>query len=252
MYAQEESHWWYVGMRTILLSLYPPTSKRDSIRSLDAGCGTGFNLAWLEERYGGIAIGLDYIAHALPYCRARRAVDLVRGNVADLPFADGAFGLVTCLDVLTQLETEAMRLRALHEIRRVLEPGGLALIRVAAHRWLLSSHDEEIRTFHRFGAGELREALNDSGFQLLRFTFANSFLFPVAVVWRMLKRIGLGPAGSDVSVNTRGPQWFNVALRTVLSVEGALLRNTHISLPFGLSILAVARRPSQCYTSIRH
>lgn len=56
----------------------------------------------------------------------RRDVD-VRLNIEALPFKDNAFDIVFCSHVLPEVERD---LKALEEIRRVLDPGGWALVSV--------------------------------------------------------------------------------------------------------------------------
>lgn len=41
----EEQYWWFVGMRRILDVIGSPASRKSCLRVLDAGCGTGYNLA---------------------------------------------------------------------------------------------------------------------------------------------------------------------------------------------------------------
>ena len=87
-------------------------------RVLDAGCGEGV----LVEQYAGrLAIeGLDP-NYTAPHVR--------QGSLAALPYPDEAFDRVLCLDVLEHLAYEEQP-RALAEIRRVLRPGGEALVSV--------------------------------------------------------------------------------------------------------------------------
>jgi SAM-dependent methyltransferase len=87
-------------------------------RVLDAGCGEGV----LVEQYAGrLAIeGLDP-NYAAPHVR--------QGSLTALPYPDGSFDRVLCLDVLEHLAYEDQP-RALAEIRRVLCPGGEALVSV--------------------------------------------------------------------------------------------------------------------------
>jgi SAM-dependent methyltransferase len=243
MYLQEESHWWFVGMRAIVLSLLPTSALPPSPRTLDAGCGTGYNLSWFKEQYGSKASGLDYYRYAFPFCRRRGEMDLVQGDIASLPFVSGSFDLVASLDVLQQVPDEGARARAVMEFQRVLKPGGWFVIRVAAFEWLRSSHDNELLTQRRFGAREFRELINGAGFQIVRFTFANSFLFPLAALWRCLKKIGLVPGGSDVRPTTRGTAWLNDAMESLLRLEAAVLQKGAVSLPMGLSLIVVARKP---------
>lgn len=82
---------------------------------LDAGCGEGV----LVQEYAGMLRmeGVD----------ANYRSDLVReGSVTALPYADGTFDEVLCLDVLEHL-TFAEQPVAVGELFRVLKPGGGAL-----------------------------------------------------------------------------------------------------------------------------
>ena len=134
LYALEESLWWFVGMRevtrAVLDPLCPPGRRRDI---LDAGCGTGGMLTWLE-RYadGGRVAGVDISADALDFCRSRGLRDVARASVTALPFDAETFDLVTSFDVLVQLPGEGSDELAMREMFRVLRPGGLVVIEDSA------------------------------------------------------------------------------------------------------------------------
>ena len=243
MYREEERHWWYAGMRAIVLSLLPPDSLPAGPLVLDAGCGTGYNLGWLRQQYGAHVTGTDYSPLALDLCRRRGERALVRADAASLPYSSDLFDLVVSFDVLTHLRDESARSGALREFLRVLRPGGHLLVRVAAYECLRSSHDAAIMTRHRYGRRELRDAVLDAGFRPLRLTSANTILFPAAVLWRTLKRIGLAPAGSDVRARTRGSDRVNRTLTSILRMEAAMLRRGSLDFGFGLSILLLAVKP---------
>jgi SAM-dependent methyltransferase len=240
MFEEEESHWWYIGMRTIVLSLLPPASLPANPRVLDAGCGTGFNLEWLEQNYNARVTGFDYAQLGLEFCRRRGGQSIARADAAAVPFFSGIFDLVVSFDVLTQLKDEAARNAALREFQRVLKPGGRLLLRVAAYEFLRSSHDEVIMTYHRFGRRELRDMATNAGLRPIRLTGANTLLFPAAAVWRILKKAGLAPAGSDVRSSTRGSSGLNRAMTNLLKLEAAILRRSNF--PFGLSIFLLAEK----------
>lgn len=94
---------------------------RPGDRVLDACCGTG-DLAIAAREAGGDVTGLDFSERMLE--RARRkssAVEWVRGDLLELPFADASFEAATVgFGVRNVADTE----RALAELRRVLVPGG--------------------------------------------------------------------------------------------------------------------------------
>ena len=240
MFEEEENHWWYVGMRSIVLSLLPPAALPSNPRVLDAGCGTGYNMAWLKQKYGASVTGFDYSALGLEFCLRRGEYSLSRADAASIPFSSGIFDLVVSFDVLTQLKDETARNAALREFQRVLKPRGRLLLRVAAYEFLRSSHDEVIMTYHRFGKKELRDSAINAGLRPIRLTGANTLLFPVAALWRILKKAGLAPAGSDVRSITRGSNGLNRAMINLLKLEAAILRRGDF--PFGLSIFMLAEK----------
>ena len=242
MYEEEENHWWYVGMRLIVRSMLRPSSFAPHFRALDAGCGTGYSMGWLRLNYGCSVAGIDSYAEGLAFSRRRGERNLAQADVAALPFRSGVFDLVTSFDVLSHVRDESSCARALGEFFRVLKRGGVLLVRVAAYDWLRSSHDDEILTYHRFGRRELREAVSSAGFHISRATFANTFLFPGAVLWRCLKKLGVAPAGSDVRSSTRGPGWMNRTLLEFLALEAKLLNRARFGFPFGLSLFIEAVR----------
>lgn len=98
---------------------------------LDCGCGRGFYLKMLRHLGSARLFGVDL---ELPYLRkARRntarlpAVLVGNASIYDLPFPDGTFDAVILSEILEHVDRDV---DALREIRRVLKPGGLALITV--------------------------------------------------------------------------------------------------------------------------
>jgi ubiquinone/menaquinone biosynthesis C-methylase UbiE len=244
LYALEESLWWFTGMRevtrAVLDPLCPPGPRREI---LDAGCGTGGMLSWLE-RYagGGRVVGIDFAADALGFCRGRGLRDVAQASVTALPFADETFDLVTSFDVLVQLPGEGSDETAMREMFRVLRPGGVAFARAAAYEWMRSGHDEALDTQRRYTLTRLTGRMRRAGFCVRRATYANSLLLPAAILRRLvLKRLGLADAGSDVK--PPGSDRLNRALASALRVEARLLERPGLSLPAGLSAVCVAERP---------
>ena len=249
MYCLEEEFWWFAGMREITASLLDPLlparapSDRDRT-ILDAGCGTGGNLEWLARYAGqGRVVGIDFDSTAMAFCRERGHRELARGSATVLPFADQSFDLVTSFDVLVQIPGEGTDELAMREMWRVLRPDGIAFVRCAAYAWMRSGHDEALETQRRYGLDELCEKMKMAGFEVLRATYANSLLFPVAAIRRLaLKKLGLADGGSDVKPLPPSLQWLNRAMANALRAEALWLRNSQARLPFGLSAICVARK----------
>jgi ubiquinone/menaquinone biosynthesis C-methylase UbiE len=97
---------------------------------LDAGCGTGLNLASLPPG----SVGLDINPRNLAIVRARLPNHVAaEGDIESMPFADSTFETVVCTEVLEHVPHPES---ALAEIRRVLRPGGLLLGSVPARSWI--------------------------------------------------------------------------------------------------------------------
>jgi SAM-dependent methyltransferase len=243
LYALEESLWWFTGMRevtsAVLDPLCPPGRRRDI---LDAGCGTGGMLTWLERYAGGGRVaGIDLSADALDFCRCRGLRDVAQASVTALPFADETFDLVTSFDVLVQLPGEGSDETAMREMFRVLRPGGVAFARAAAYEWMRSGHDEALDTQRRYTLTRLKERMTRAGFRVRRATYANSLLLPAAVVRRLvLKRLGLADPGSDVK--PPGSDRLIRALASALKAEASYLKRPGAKLPAGLSAICVAEK----------
>jgi SAM-dependent methyltransferase len=233
MYEAEERQWWYAGMRAISLALLAPELPRGRLAFLDAGCGTGVNLALLGRL--GSAFGVDISEEAIAFCRSRGVV-AARGSVLELPVKSATVDAVTSFDVLYH-SWVTDDLRAMREMARVLRRDGLLLVRVPALKLLWGAHDAAVHSRHRYTRGELEALLAHAGLTLLRSSYANCFLFPVLLARRTLDRV-LGRQGSDVGFLPAPLEW---GFRSLLEVEAWLI-GRGVSLPIGASLFALARK----------
>src|SRR5260370_18683539 len=128
--AAERDFWWYRGMRRILPARVEPLAGKRRIETvLDAGCGTGYNAAELQKRYGWRVYPLDLQMEGLAYAKAAGLERLTQGDIVALPLRSGAFDAVFCLDVMFHLPP-GLELRALAELSRVLAPAALLVLPV--------------------------------------------------------------------------------------------------------------------------
>lgn len=246
LFTLEQEFWWYKGMRQISSALLDPYLLPPVKRSiLDAGCGTGGMLSWLARYSGnGSVSGIDVSPIALEFCRKANDNELYEASVTSLPFEDCSFDVVTSFDVLVQLPAENDDILALKEMYRVLKPGGIAFVRVAAYKWMRSGHDIALESSSRYTRKSLTKKAEEAGFQIIRSTYANSFLFPLALLRRLiLKPVGLADKGSDVRPLPQKLEWLNRLFTATLNLEAKILKDTRNTLCAGLSVIAVIKRP---------
>ena len=98
---------------------------------LDLGCAQGILSFFLRQK-GGTWISTDLDFTNLKSSQSVLGDNLVQMGVPALPFKDGAFDQVVCLDYLEHVDDDA---GTLAEIRRVLKPGGRLLVLEFSKVW---------------------------------------------------------------------------------------------------------------------
>ena len=235
LYEVEETHWWYRGRRRILSYFIGQVCNQVKDRRpqiLDVGCGTGANLMMLGEF--GDAHGIDISHDALAFCQARGLERVRHGAAEKLPYEDGTFDLVTALDVIEHLDDD---LAGLREMRRVLRPGGHALLFVPAFMFLWGVQDDVSNHRRRYTKPELLKAVRETGFEVEHATYANiTFFLPILLVRVFMRLLGIKTS----TENNIGMTSLNGTLGWILGSEATWLK--YMNLPFGVSALCVARR----------
>lgn len=167
-----------------LVALVPLLRSVDARRVLDLGCGGGRHLMYLHAQ-GFEPVGVDFASTALR--TAGQVMDLssmpkrlVRADMLSLPLCSRSFSAAISYNVIYHGAIDDVR-RALHDIHRVLRPGGVARMnfladshprfeqgeRVADKTYRLS-RGADAGAVHRFFArDELEAMLNECGFEIV-------------------------------------------------------------------------------------
>ncbi len=122
--------------------------RRGGARVLDVGCSLGSVIEG-ARRLGLSGAGVDLSEYAVKVCR-ERGFEARVGAVDALPYGDGSFEIVVLKHVL---EHTIDPRRAVSELRRVLSPGGVALIAVPDVRYWKA--DTARRTYRYFRPDDL-------------------------------------------------------------------------------------------------
>ena len=234
MYGLEDVYWWFVARRQLAIEILErEVGSRENLRLLDVGCGTGSNLA----AFSGFALaaGIDMSVEALGFCRQRGIERVALSEVERLPFPDGAFDVITAMDMLEHTDDD---LAALAELRRVLKPGGLLLVTVPAYGFLWSEHDEALKHRRRYTAHELRNKMTVTDFRIERSSYFITALFFPILAMRLHQGLFKKSTHPQTSIRLL-PGWINSSLVGLLGLERRLFRR--MNLPFGVSIVALAR-----------
>lgn len=160
-------------------------------RVLEAGYGSGILLPTLAGRTPELH-GMDLHRQARAVHRMLAAegtaADLTVGDVCHLAYGDATFDAVVCISTLEHLRGDALD-RAVGEFRRVLRPGGIAVVGVPASGWVMNLlflaigfaeiGEHHVSTYRDIEAALRRHFVVDGERQMPGFTPSGSALYTV-------------------------------------------------------------------------
>jgi SAM-dependent methyltransferase len=240
--ALESRHWWWRGTRAVaerLLDGVAPASR--TWRVLDAGCGTGLTLTWVRRFTDVEPAGLDRAVEGLRFCRARGHRRLLQGDAVAIPIRDGSVDLALSLDVIQHLPRPGGDQAAIDELARVLVPGGYLLLRTNSR---CGYPPDAAADYHRYTLREIRTLISRAALAPVTVSYINLVPALALTLSRKLRRRGApssdpglpaAPAVVDRSLRARTGE-------RLLRLEGTYLRRVGWPLPYGHSIVALARK----------
>lgn len=199
-------------------------------RVLDIGCGTGYGSAELARAAISVTAA-DLSADAVSYGRTHYpGVQFLQASAANLPLRDGSFDLVVAFEVIEHLADWNL---LLHEMRRLLAPGGQVILSTPNKSYYAESRKltgpNPFHT-HEFTFAEFRDAL------LAVFPHVSLFLqnHAAGIVFEPLPRA----QGADVRIEGAGADpadsHFYLAVCALTHQTGA---PTFVFLPTSANVL---------------
>lgn len=234
----EREHWYYAGKRELVHHwIHHARSGEGRARALDCGAGTGCFALELARKHDVWV--LDDHEESLRLLRARFPEDRVISLAGDrVPLADGSLDIITALDVLEHTPDDAAVVRGFH---RLLAPGGLAVVTVPASMALWSDWDVSLHHFRRYDRAGLRALFPAGQWELVHVNYTNVAAYPAVWLlrrWRRWFPAASRGGGAERAEDKVPAPWLNRALQRIFVTMG----RWRPPLPFGVSLLLVARR----------
>jgi SAM-dependent methyltransferase len=231
----ESTHWWFVGRRHLFAALIQECELPTDARVVDVGTGTGANLRLLKQLGFTNVTGIDPSADAARWCAEKHLGEVQPGDLRALPLSDQSVDLVMATDVVEHVDDDQ---GAVSEIYRVLRPGGIVLFTVPAFPSLWGLQDELSHHYRRYRMRPFLKMLDKARLQVTNKFHFNYILFLPIFLARQLFRMLKIRLDSENELNN---PLINFLLGMVFKVDVTTARYFHP--PFGVSILAMARRP---------
>lgn len=229
----EERNFWFRSRNRLLtwaLKTYFPYTRS----FLEIGCGTGFVLQGLQREFPNIRLsGSEVLCEGLLYASRRvPQATLFQMDARRIPF-ENEFDVIGAFDVIEHIEEDGAVLQQMHQATK---PGGGIIVTVPQHPWLWSEYDTLDGHCRRYVRAELRNRIQAAGFRVIRATSFVSFLLPLMLGARLLRR----KAAGDMSEFKIG-RLLNRCLESIMGLERWLIRSG-ISFPVGGSLLFIAQK----------
>ncbi|GAB4549207.1 MAG: class I SAM-dependent methyltransferase [Anaerolineae bacterium] len=248
LFAVEDRHFWFRARNQLVASIVKRLAATlpSEMCAIEVGCGTGNVLRHLERVLpNSFIIGMDSFFTGLRYAKQRVQCQLVEGDMHHPPFGK-QFHFVGMFDVLEHLPDDRQVLSDLHNM---LTPNGVLLLTVPAHLSLWSYFDESAYHVRRYGVVELRDKLQAAGYVV---EFISQYMMSTyPLLWLRRKFIGRNhTSGNSAEAHVLAKQELTIVpvlnelLTAILSLEAGWISQGR-RLPFGTSLIAVARKPPQ-------
>ncbi|UGT41893.1 class I SAM-dependent methyltransferase [Nocardia yamanashiensis] len=208
---------------------------------LEAGSGEGYGANMIAEVAAKV-IGLDYDDSAVAHVRAKYPrVEMIQGNLADLPLEDGSVDIVVNFQVIEHLWDQAQFLR---ECLRVLKPGGKLLISTPNRITFSPGRDTPLNPFHtrELNAAEMDELLVEAGFQVE--LMAGIFHGPGVVA--LDEKWGGSLIDAQIERALKGEPWpadLAADVAAVRTEDFLLLADKDADIDASLDLVAIAVKP---------
>lgn len=238
-YALEETaeavHWWFIGRRSLFAAEIFQAGIRTDARVLDIGTSTGANLRMFKHLGFQNVTGMDFSDEAIRYCEQKGFGPVHKGDICAMPFPDSSFDLVLATDIVEHIDDDA---GAMKEVARVLSPGGVALITVPAFLSLWGRQDEVAQHKRRYLRKPFAGLVSNAQLRVIKCYYFNYLLF--VPIWAARKLISLFRIRLDHESQVNSPL-LNLIMLGVFRLD--IQTAPVVRPPFGVSILAIAKKP---------
>ena len=237
----EESSFWCRTRNRVLRTVFRRFANRGrTLDVLEIGCGTGTVLSGLRELPFLNLTGSEIYLQGLRYARQRLpGVEFIQLDATDIPF-EQAWDVIGAFDVLEHVEADELVMR---QVYAALRRDGLFIVTVPQYQWMWSRLDELVHHKRRYSRRDLSRKLRAAGFDVVYATSFVTMLFPLMMATRLKDRSrpATANAGAELKAQVSLPAPINTLFDWIMRIDEAALR-AGLSLPFGGSLLVVARR----------
>jgi len=241
MANSERTLWWYRCLHQLTLRQIRKYATSTNPIILDAGCGTGGLVVFLQNNGYSNIEAFDYSPYAVAYINKTFGLQTKVLSILDLNSAatdHPVFDVIVSNDVLSVLQP-GQDAEAIDKMLAMLRPGGILIINLAALRAFYGTHDVALDVEKRYSKKEMLRLVGDKAI-IRKMLYWPFFLSPVIFCIRWFQRMQLrfNKNKQFVSDVKTPPAVLNTLFYGLTTLENKLLP----SKPWGSSLLTVLEK----------
>ncbi len=221
-----ENTWWHKGRKAAVMKALHAAGAPVGGSVFDVGAGYGGMFNTLST-FGNVD-GSEPEAEARAVAETRGYRKFFDTHKAVLS-EGGQYQLIGAFDVIEHIEDDVQFVK---ELSQLTVQGGHLVATVPAFQFLWGVHDVTHMHYRRHTTASMRKLLEGAGYEICHARYWNVFLFPVALVMRLLGRSGESGLHPHPLVRS--------VLQVLIWIEVRVVR--YLPIPFGLSVVIVGRK----------
>lgn len=237
----EDASYWFQHRNQIIWQALQKTGVRPSWL-LDVGGGNGYVSEFLEKQ-GVPSVVLEPGEVGALNSVMKTVSGVINTSFENAHFKKDSVPAVGLFDVLEHFENDKA---LLGNIFQCLQPSGIVVIAVPAHKYLWSEADEFAGHFRRYTLDSLSSTLESVGYKcIFKSYFFSPLILPI-LVFRTLKTLIYKKTDSaKVAATDHGVEGGLAVkiLKVILKLELILFKKFG-KIPFGASVIAIGRKPN--------
>lgn len=242
MFTAETNLWWYKILHEKVFEQIKNYSPDKKINILDAGCGTGGLITFLQKKGYENITGFDFSETAVNFCKLRK-LDVHHADITTIDTVNTPkFDIIICNDVIYQFENETIT-NIFSNFSKILKTKGIIISNNQAFNVFSGTHDIAVGAKQRFTIQKIQKIIQDSASNLVisSHNYWSFLLSPLILIVRIsqkirlkFKLISLENVKSDVELPSN---FINNLFYNIVKLEERLIKKA----PFGSSLFMVLK-----------
>lgn len=235
----ELTHWWYKSLHNMVYNKIRKYKPDKNIKILDAGCGTGGLLFFLQKKgYFNIS-GVELSEEAIKICKERN-LNIIKVDIKNIHtyFIDNPVDVLICNDVLYFLNKNEQN-EIILNFRKILKKDGIIIINLPAFKAFRGIHDLSVGIKERFTKKTFFSSFNCSGYICSEIYYCYFLASPMVFIFRYIQRCRITFV-KNIKINSdlrKLPGFFNNILYHINKLENFYIKYR----PFGSSLFIILK-----------